>query len=148
MSLLEKLNQDMVQAMKSKNKDRLATVRMLKAAIQNETLKLRKQELAPEEEITVLSRELKQRKDSHQEFSKAGRDDLLEKLNIEIAIVQEYMPKQMTEEEVTKAVQETISETGATSKADFGKVMGALMPKVKGKADGALVNQIVKNLLQ
>ena len=148
MSLLEKLNTDLVQAMKNKDKNRLATVRMLKAAIQNEALKLRKPELTSEEEVTVLSREMKQRKDSHQEFIKAGREDLLEKLNIEIAIVQEYMPKQMSEEEVTQVVQETIAETGATSKADLGKVMAALMPKVKGKADGALVNQIVRNLLQ
>ncbi|MDF2556340.1 MAG: hypothetical protein K0R71_168 [Bacillales bacterium] len=148
MSLLESLNKDMVQAMKNKDKERLTTVRMLKAAVQNEALKLRKQDLTLEEEITVLSRELKQRKDSYHEFSKAGREDLLEKLNIEIMIVQEYMPKQMSEEEITKVVQETIAETGAASKADFGKVMGALMPKVKGKADGAMVNQIVKNLLQ
>ena len=148
MSVLEKLNKDMVQAMKNRDKDRLTTVRMLKAAIQNEALKLRKQDLTPDEEVTVLSREMKQRKDSHQEFTKAGREDLIEKLNIEIAIVQEYMPQQMNEEEVKKVVQETIAETGAISKADLGKVMGALMPKVKGKADGALVNQIVRRLLQ
>jgi uncharacterized protein YqeY len=148
MSVLEKLNKDMVLAMKSKDKDRLTTVRMLKAAIQNEALKLRKPDLTPDEEVTVLSREMKQRKDSHHEFTKAGREDLIEKLDVEIAIVQEYMPEQMTEEEVKKVVQETITETGATSKSDLGKVMAALMPKVKGKADGTLVNQIVRNLLQ
>lgn len=148
MSVLEKLNKDMIQAMKSRDKDRLTTVRMLKAAVQNEALKLRRQDLTPDEEVTVLSREMKQRKDSHLEFTKAGREDLIEKLNIEIAIVQEYMPEQMDEEEVKKVVQETIAETGATSKSDLGKVMAALMPKVKGKADGTLVNQIVLNFLQ
>ena len=148
MSVLEKLNKDMIQAMKSRDKDRLTTVRMLKASVQNEALKLRRQDLTPDEEVTVLSREMKQRKDSHLEFTKAGREDLIEKLNIEIAIVQEYMPEQMDEEEVKKVVQETIAETGATSKSDLGKVMAALMPKVKGKADGTLVNQIVLNFLQ
>ena len=148
MIVLEKLNKEMIQAMKSRYKDRLTTVRMLKAAVQNEALKLRRQDLTPDEEVTVLSREMKQRKDSHLEFTKAGREDLIEKLNIEIAIVQEYMPEQMDEEEVKKVVQETITETGATSKSDLGKVMAALMPKVKGKADGTLVNQIVLNFLQ
>ena len=147
MSLLERLNNDMKQAMKNKEKDKLSVIRMLKASIQNEALKLRKDKLTEDEDLTVLSRELKQRKDSLQEFSNAGRDDLVEKVQSEIKYVEVYMPQQLTEEEVTDIVKDTIASVGATSKADMGKVMGALMPKVKGKADGALVNKLVQQHL-
>ena len=147
MSLLERLNNDMKQAMKNKEKDKLSVIRMLKASIQNEALKLRKDKLTEDEDLTVLSRELKQRKDSLQEFSNAGREDLVEKVQSEIKYVEVYMPQQLTEEEVTDIVKDTIAGVGATSKADMGKVMGALMPKVKGKADGALVNKLVQQHL-
>ena len=147
MSLLDRLNNDMKQAMKNKEKDKLSVIRMLKASIQNEALKLRKDKLTEDEDLTVLSRELKQRKDSLQEFSNAGRDDLVEKVQSEIKYVEVYMPQQLTEEEVTDIVKDTIASVGATSKADMGKVMGALMPKVKGKADGALVNKLVQQHL-
>lgn len=147
MSLLERLNNDMKQAMKNKEKDKLSVIRMLKAALQNEAIKLGNKELTEDEELTVLSRESKQRKDSLQEFSNAGRDDLVEKIRTEIKYVELYMPQQLTEEEITNIVKETIEAVGATSKADMGKVMGALMPKVKGKADGALVNKLVQQHL-
>ncbi|MBD3109732.1 GatB/YqeY domain-containing protein [Bacillus sp. AGMB 02131] len=147
MSLLERLNNDMKQAMKNKEKDKLSVIRMLKAALQNEAIKLGNKELTEDEELTVLSRESKQRKDSLQEFSNAGRDDLVEKIRTEIKYVELYMPQQLTEEEVTNIVKETIEAVGAKSKADMGKVMGALMPKVKGKADGALVNKLVQQHL-
>jgi len=147
MSLLERLNNDMKQAMKNKEKDKLSVIRMLKAALQNEAIKLGNKELTEDEELTVLSRESKQRKDSLQEFSNAGREDLVEKIRTEIKYVELYMPQQLTEEEVTNIVKETIESIGATSKADMGKVMGALMPKVKGKADGALVNKLVQQHL-
>jgi uncharacterized protein len=147
MSLLEQLNQDMKQAMKNKEKDKLVVIRMVKAALQNEAIKLGKDELSDEEDLTVLSRELKQRKDSLQEFQKADRLDLVEKTQAEIDILIDYMPKQLSEEEVSEIVKQTISEVNATSKADMGKVMGALMPKVKGKADGSLVNKLVQQLL-
>ncbi|PLR78114.1 hypothetical protein CU633_07590 [Bacillus sp. V3-13] len=147
MSLLERLNSDMIQAMKNKEKDKLTVIRMIKASMQNEAIKLGKQELSEEEELTVLSREVKQRKDSLQEFEKAGREDLVEKIRTELQYVDLYMPKQLSEEEVTEIVKETISETGASSKADMGKVMAAIMPKVKGKADGSLVNKLVQQHL-
>ena len=147
MSLLERLNNDMKQAMKNKEKDKLSVIRMLKAALQNEAIKLGNKELTEDEELTVLSRESKQRKDSLQEFSNAGREDLVEKIRTEIKYVELYMPQQLTEEEVTNIVKETIESVGATSKAEMGKVMGALMPKVKGKADGALVNKLVQQHL-
>ncbi|SEM29969.1 hypothetical protein SAMN05192533_10292 [Mesobacillus persicus] len=147
MSLLERLNKNMVQAMKNKEKDKLMTIRMLKSSLQNEAFKLGKQELSEEEELTVLSREMKQRKDSLQEFENAGRDDLVEKLRMEITYVEAYLPKQLSEEELTTIVKETIAETGASTKAEMGRVMAAIMPKVKGKADGSLVNKLVQQHL-
>jgi len=146
MSLLERLNTDIKQAMKDKDKEKLSVLRMVKSAIQNEAIK-HGRDLTEEEELTVLSRELKQRKDSLHEFDKAGREDLVHKLQGELAIVEHYMPKQLSEEEVSAIVQQTISDVNASSKADMGKVMGALMPKVKGKADGSLVNKLVQQHL-
>ncbi|MFE4812268.1 GatB/YqeY domain-containing protein [Peribacillus simplex] len=146
MSLLERLNNDMKQAMKNKEKDKLSVIRMLKASIQNEALKQR-QDLTDDEELTVLSRELKQRKDSLQEFENAGRSDLVDKVRTELVYVEAYMPEQLSEEDISKIVQQTIEEVNATSKADMGRVMGALMPKVKGKADGSLVNKLVQQHL-
>lgn len=136
----------MKQAMKNKEKDKLSVVRMIKASVQNETIKLG-HDLSEEDELTVLSRELKQRKDSLHEFEKAGREDLVEKIRIELTFVELYMPKQLSEEELSEIVKSTISEVGANSKAEMGKVMAAIMPKVKGKADGSLVNKLVQQHL-
>ena len=147
MSLLNLLNDDIKTAMKTKDKETLSVLRMLKAAIQNEQIKSGR-DLNGEEELTVLSREMKQRRDSLSEFEKAGRDDLADKAKNEITIVEKYMPKQLSEEEIQAIVQEAVSETGVTSPSGFGIVMGAVMPKVKGKADGTLVNAIVKQTLQ
>lgn len=146
MSLLERLNNDMKQAMKNKEKDKLSVIRMLKASIQNEAMKQR-QDLTDDEELTVLSRELKQRKDSLQEFENAGRSDLVDKVRTELVYVEAYMPEQLSEEDISTIVKQTIEEVNATSKADMGRVMGALMPKVKGKADGSLVNKLVQQHL-
>jgi len=148
MSLLERLNNDIKQAMKNKEKDKLSVLRMVKASLQNEAIKLgTKEQLSDEVELTILSREVKQRKESLHEFDKAGRQDLVDKLHAELAIVELYMPEQLSEEELSDIVKETISEVGATSKAEMGKVMAAIMPKVKGKADGSLVNKLVQQHL-
>jgi uncharacterized protein YqeY len=147
MSLLTTLNDDIKTAMKAKDKDTLSVLRMLKTAIQNEQIKAGR-DLNGEEELTVLSREMKQRRDSLAEFEKAGRDDLADKAKIEITIVEKYMPEQLSEDDIRQIVQAAIDQTGATSTKEFGKVMGAVMPKVKGKADGNQVNAIVKELLQ
>ncbi|WP_257346049.1 GatB/YqeY domain-containing protein [Pseudalkalibacillus decolorationis] len=146
MSLLDRLNQDMKQAMRNKEKQKLTVIRMVKASLQNESIKLG-HELNQEEELTVLSREVKQRKDSLQEFEKAGRDDLVQNQRQEIDILNEYLPEQLSDEEVEQIVKETVEQVGATSKQDMGKVMGAIMPKVKGKADGGLVNRLVQKHL-
>lgn len=146
MSLLGRLNDDMKQAMKNKQKEKLTVIRMVKAALQNEEIKLQ-HSLAEDEELTVLTREVKQRKDSLLEFKKAGRDDLVDKLKSEIQILETYLPEQLTEEELAAVIKQVISEVGAASKADMGKVMSAVMPKVKGKADGSQVNKLVSQLL-
>ena len=147
MTLLSTLNDDMKTAMRAKDKERLAVIRMLKASLQNEEIKVG-HELNADEELTILSREMKQRRDSLTEFDKAGRDDLSEKVKVEIAIVEEYLPAQLTDEEIREIVKQAIAKTGATSAKEFGKVMSAVMPQVKGKADGNQVNAIVKELLQ
>ena len=146
MSLLGRINDDMKQAMKNKQKEKLTVIRMVKAALQNEGIKLQ-HTLTEEEEITVLAREVKQYKDSLLEFKKAGREDLVNKLQSEIQILSAYLPEQLTEEELVDVIKQVISEVGATSKADMGKVMTAVMPKVKGKTDGSLVNKLVIQLL-
>ncbi|KRN22196.1 GatB/YqeY domain-containing protein [Lacticaseibacillus camelliae] len=147
MAVLDQLNEQMKTAMKAKDKATLSTVRMLKAALQNKQIEAG-HDLTDAEEQAVLSTELKQRKESMAEFEKAGREDLVTPLKAEIKIVESYLPAQLDEAQVTKLVDETIKETGATGKADFGKVMKTLMPKVKGQADGALVNKLVKAKLQ
>lgn len=147
MSLLEQLNSDMKLFMKNREKDKLLVIRMVKASLQNESIKLKKDSLTGDEELTVLSREIKQRKDSLHEFSKANRLDLVDKVQKEIDILDVYLPEQLSEEELQAVVKETIAETGASSKADMGKVMSAIMPKVKGKADGAVINRLVSEQL-
>lgn len=136
----------MKQAMRNKEKEKLTVIRMIKASLQNESIKQGK-DLTEDQELTVLSREVKQRKDSLHEFNKAGREDLVEKIRTELQYVELYMPEQLSEEEVSQIVQQTIQETGASSKADMGKVMSAVMPKLKGKADGLLINKLVQQHL-
>mgnify|MGYP001940111515 CR=1 FL=1 len=146
MAILDQLNTDMKIAMKAKDKESLKTIRMLKSAIQNEEIK-KQSGLTEDEELTVLSREKKQRLDSLSEFQDAGRDDLVTQLEQELEIVNKYLPEQLSKEELAEIVRQTIDETGASSMQDMGKVMGAVMPKVKVRADGNLVNQMVKQEL-
>lgn len=147
MSLLSDLNEDIKTAMKSHDKERLSVLRMVKASLQNATI-AKREDLSSDEEIAVVSRERKQRNDSLEEFKKADRPDLVHAIEKELAIVNEYLPKQLSEEEVRNIVKDTIVEIEASSMQDMGKVMSALMPKVKGMADGKLVNQLVKEELQ
>lgn len=133
-------------AMKEKNKVELSVIRMVKASIQNEQIKSG-HELSDEDQLTVLNRELKQRKDSLHEFEQAGRHELVERQHEEIKVLHKYMPEQLSEEEVRNLVAETIAETGAQQKSDMGKVMAAIMPKVKGKADGSVINRLVQEQL-
>ncbi len=146
MGLLAQLTEDMKVAMKAKDKETLSVIRMVKSALSNEQIQLG-HDLTPDEEMTVLSREMKQRVEELTSYQEANRDDLAQNIQPQIDVLNKYMPKQLSESEVEDIVKATISEVGATSKADMGKVMGALMPKVKGKADGKLVSQKVQSLL-
>ena len=147
MNFLDRLNHDLKEAMRSKDKVRLSVIRMVKGAMQNEAIQFKKDMLTEDQALTVLLREVKQRKDSLQEFEKANRQDLAAKLQEELQILDEYMPEQLSEDELRKIVSQAIEETGATSKKDIGKVMSYVLPKVKGKADGGIVNKIVQQLL-
>jgi len=147
MNLSERLNEDMKQAMKSKDKFTLSTIRMVRFTIKYLEIDL-KRTLDDNEVLDILSREIKQRKDALQEFESAGRDELAASTKAEIEIIMKYLPEQLSEEEIKVIVQQTIQETGASSKSEMGKVMSALMPKVKGRADGKLVNQAVLQFLQ
>ncbi|ARU62023.1 aspartyl-tRNA amidotransferase [Tumebacillus avium] len=147
MSLTERLTNEMKQAMKDKDKVRLSVIRMVRTAIKNAEIDS-KTTLSDDDVIAVLNRELKQRRDSLQAFESAGRQDLIDDVNQEIAVLMDYLPAQLSEDEVRAIVKEVIAETGAAGKKDMGKLMSALMPKVKGRADGKLVNQVVQAELQ
>ncbi len=132
--------------MKAKDRERLTTVRMLKSALQNEQIN-KGDALTSDEELTIIAREKKQRLESLHEFQEANREDLVEKLEKELSIVDSYLPEQLSEEEIAQIVQDAVAQTGATSMKDMGKVMGVVLPKVKGKADGSLVSSLVKKEL-
>ncbi|MEG6585822.1 GatB/YqeY domain-containing protein [Dendrosporobacter sp. 1207_IL3150] len=148
MSLKEQLNEDMKQAMKDKEagKLRLSVIRMVRATIKNVEID-RKKELSEEEVLDVLAKEVKMRRDAMEEFKNANRLDLSEQLEQEIAILMPYLPQQLSEAEVRGLVTEAVAESQATGPKDMGKVMAVLMPKVKGRADGKLVNTIVREIL-
>ncbi|AGA70410.1 hypothetical protein Desdi_3005 [Desulfitobacterium dichloroeliminans LMG P-21439] len=148
MSLKDRLVEDMKVAMKAKEegKVRLSVIRMARAAIKNAEIDKRI-EFSDEQVIEVLAREVKMRRDSMEEFSKANRPDTVKALEEEISVLMEYLPQQLSEGEIRQLAQETIAEVGAQGPKDLGKVMGKITPKTKGRADGKLVNQIVRELL-
>jgi uncharacterized protein YqeY len=148
LSLKDRLLEDMKVAMKAKEegKVRLSVIRMARAAIKNAELD-KNCELDDAQVVEVLARELKMRRDAMEEFSKANRPDRVQELQIEADILMEYLPQQLTEEEIQHIAEEIIAETGAQGPKDLGKVMKIIAPRVKGRADGKLVNQIVRTLL-
>jgi len=146
MSLKERLKEDMKAALKAKDKEKLSVIRMLQALIKNAEIDKRG-ELTDEEIVSLLMKYAKQRRESIELYEKGGRQDLVEKERMELQIVESYLPKQMSEEEIRELVKKVIEEVGATSPKDMGKVMQAVMPKVKGRADGSVVNKIVRELL-
>lgn len=146
MSLLTTINDDIKTAMRAKDKDTLAVLRMLKAAFQNEKIKTGN-ELSEDEELTLLSREMKQRRESLIEFKKANREDLVAQTNMAIELVGKYLPQQLSEEELQVIISNAIAKVDATSMKDFGKVMGVVMPVTKGIADGNTINRLVKEQL-
>ena len=146
-ALLDQLNADMKEAMKAKDKNRLSVIRMLKASLQNEAIHLGVKDLNEDQELTVLSREVKQRRDSLKEFTEAAREDLAAKIEQELTYVNAYLPAQLTEEELKQIISETTKMINAEKPSDKGKLMGAVVPKTKGRTDGALVSKLVKAYL-
>ena len=140
MSLKEQLTEDMKTAMKAKEagKQRLGVIRLVRGAVRQLEIDGKK-ELDDAGVLAVLSKEVKQRRDSIEEFRKGGREDLVKQNEEEIAILMEYLPQQLSEDEVRSLVKEAVTASGASSPKDMGKVMKLLMPKVKGRADGKLV---------
>ena len=146
MSLKEKLLNDMKEAMKEKDVLRKNTVQSVRGAIlqqEKDTMK----EVSEEQILDIIMSEIKKRKDALADFEKGHRPDLVDAANAEIAVLQGYLPEQLSDEELTALVRETIAEVSAVSMIDMGKVMGAITPKVKGKADNSKVSSIVKQCL-
>jgi len=146
MSLLSRLTEDMKTAMKSGDKDRLNTIRLLRGQIKDTAISQQK-ELDEEEEIAVLTNAAKKRRESILAFKNAGRDELVAKESKELEIIQSYLPEQLDPDEIEKIVNTAIQEAGAQTIKDLGKVMPLVMAKVKGRADGRAVSQLVKNKL-
>ncbi|MEE2901456.1 MAG: GatB/YqeY domain-containing protein [Myxococcota bacterium] len=146
MSLSEKLIEDMKTAMKSKDSVRVGVIRMVRAELQKAEIS-QKGELKSDDELAVLSRQAKQRRESIEAYEQAGRTELADKEKAELAVLEAYLPKQMTREEVVAIAKELIASTGASSKSEMGKVMGQLMPKLKGRFPGKDVKPIVEELL-
>ncbi len=148
MKLKEKLNEDMRKALREKDVLRLSTIRLLLAAIKNlEIAKGKDKELKESDLIGALISEAKKRKESIEEYKKGKREDLVEKETKELEIIKEYLPKELSPEEIGRIIEETIEEVGAKDMKDMGKVMGAVMGKTKGRADGKVVNQMVRERL-
>ena len=149
MSLQEQISTDLKNAMKSGDKLRLETLRTLRAALLEKQIERRGggATMSPDDETGVLLTAAKRRKESIEQFARGGRQDLVDQESSELAIIQEYLPKQLGREEIQQIIQRIIVETGAQSAADFGKVMPAVMKQLKGKADGKIVQELVKELL-
>lgn len=150
MSLKERVGEDIKSAMKSKDKLRLETIRSIKKALLEKEVDLRstgQENLTREQEIDLLSQQAKQRRDAIEQYQKAGREDLAEKEARELSIIAEYLPEQLTEEELSAALDRIISELNANSLKDLGKVMGAAVQQLKGKADGKKIQTLVKDKL-
>jgi uncharacterized protein YqeY len=132
--MLERLTNDMISAMKAKDKEILNVIRMVKGAIQLEEIKVKKK-LDDDDIITIISKQIKMRKESIEEFKKANRTDLIEQTEAEITILNKYMPAQLSDEELNKIVTDVITKVDAKIPSDMGKVMKELLPLIKGKAD-------------
>lgn len=147
MSLKQRLTDELKSAMKNKDQLRKSVITLIRADIKQIEVDKRV-ELTEEDIIDIISKQAKQRRDSIEEFGKGGREDLVEEAKQELDVLMEYLPEQLSEEEIEIIIKKVITETGATSMKDMGKIMAAAMPELKGKADGKVVNQIVRKILQ
>ena len=146
MSIKERLMEDMKDAMKKGDQIKLSAIRMVRAGIKNKEIELIR-ELKDEDVIDVIKTAIKQRKDSFAQFLSGKRMDLAEREKKEIEIFSVYLPEQMSEEDIRKRVREVILETGASTSRDMGRVMKLIMPELKGRADGQLINKVVQEML-
>jgi hypothetical protein len=147
MSLKDRISEDIKTAMKSKDKVRLETVRSIKKVLLEKEVSLRPQgqeSLTESQEIEILAQQAKQRRESIEQYRQAGRDDLAEKEAQELAIIETYLPGQLSDEEIAAVVDEVIASVGATSAKDMGKVMGPVMQQLKGRAEGQKIQALVK----
>jgi uncharacterized protein len=144
--MLKTIQDDMKRALKAGEKSKLSTLRLLISAAKNESIEKRA-ELSDEDVLMVIQREIKQRKNAIEEFRKGNRDDLIQQNEEEIAFLEAYLPQQLSDEELESLVRAAATEVNATSPKEMGKVMGKLMPQVKGKADGTRVQAMVKRVL-
>ncbi len=145
--LREQLRSDLRDAMRAKDAPRRNTIRMLEAAIKNAEIEKRGAELAEADILAILQRQVKQRNESIEQFLRGGREDLAATERAEIEIIEAYLPRQLSREEVTARAQAVIEQAGATGPGDRGKVMGMLMRELRGEADGSVVNEVVGELL-
>lgn len=142
----DRINQDFISAMKNKEKERLAVIRMVKGAIQMEELN-KKSTLTDDEVVTIIAKQIKTRKESIVEFAKGNREDLIRQTEDEITILETYMPEQMSEEEIDRVIEETFAKVNPVGPSDIGKLMGTISPILKGKADLGLVNKKIREKL-
>lgn len=142
-TIKERLKADMIEAMKNKEKDRLEAIRFLMAAVKKQEVDIRK-DLDDNAIIAILNTQVKQRRDSIEQFTKGGRADLATKEEAELKLLQSYLPAQLSRAELENIVSETIKSVGASGPKDMGAVMKALMPKVTGKAEGSVISEVVK----
>ena len=147
MALKQKLQEDLKTSMKNKDTLRKSVITLIRSSIKQVEVDKRI-ELNDDDVIDIISKQLKQRNDSLEQFLDAGREDLVEETRSEIEVLKEYLPQQLSEEELNEIVKQTISEVGATSMKDMGKIMSVIKPKTKGRADGKLINKLVKENLQ
>jgi len=149
MNLRERVSEDLKSAMKKGDKVRLETLRTMRAVLLEKEIEMRGAGpgMTPEDEITTLTSAAKKRKESIELFTKGGRPELAHQEELELAIIQEYLPRQLSAEEISAFVAEAIAATGASGAADFGKVMPLVMKQVKGKADGKAVQELVRKAL-
>ncbi|HEX9015655.1 MAG TPA: GatB/YqeY domain-containing protein [Chloroflexota bacterium] len=146
MSLEDRLMADLKDAMRGHDELRVSTIRFARAALTNEAIDKRRA-LTDEEVLTVLARQVKQRRESIEEFKKGNRPDLVAKEQQEMEILLGYLPQQMSRDEIAVSAREVIQQVGATGPGDFGKVMSRLAPLLKGKADGKLIGEVVREIL-
>lgn len=147
MSLQSKISEDVKNALRNQEKLKLSVLRMLLASIKNRIIELKNKELPDEQIVAVIGSEIKKRRDAVYEFEKVGRQDAADAEKDEISILMDYMPAQLTEDQIISLIDNTISELSIESIKDLGKLMKSLMPKTRGKADGTLVSKLVRKKL-